>query len=268
MEGMSMSISSNIKKHIIAFVTAIVVSKIVVIIVSAMLPSVSREYNSDTYSDRAKRVDVSNILKDTTYNSQRPNASIKKRYDNLSIIGIYQKESGGYVIVKDSTNQSTQILSPNDIYKGYKLIQIYKDGALFEQNSKLIKLVIGTTSSIQNATDRSREPKRGHSKNSSYNSKKISKSIIDEYSKDFKKVFDDIRVANSVNGYKISYIKDNSLASSVGLKVGDIITHIDDKSVKNSKNMINILSNLKDQKSLKVKLIRDNKKEEILYEID
>ena len=69
------------------------------------------------------------------------------------------------------------------------------------------------------------------------------------------------------DGFRIFAIAKDSLYAKIGLQNGDILHRINNVDVKSPQNFMKVIEQLKDENSINVDLVRNNKKETFSYEI-
>lgn len=97
--------------------------------------------NQDIFINKqSKNIHLENIF-DTT-KGNRENKRVNFRLlDNIKLLAIYDLGTdGGYIVLKENLSAKTFILGKNEFYKGFKLIKVLKEFALFEKEEKNYKL--------------------------------------------------------------------------------------------------------------------------------
>jgi general secretion pathway protein C len=171
----------------------------------------------------------------------------------LTLKAIYNTTDGGFIIVEK--NKKSIFLNINDSIDGYKLIKILPTKAIFQKGNKTFILEFKKTKS-----------KTFYNQSTTYTTQ-ISKNTIKEYKKDLTKIWNNIAIARIRGGYKITYIKKGSIFEKIGLKKGDIITHINGTRLTNDAKAWHIYNNIEKYQNLTITIKRGNQTKVIEYEI-
>jgi len=137
----------------------------------------------------------------------------------VTLKAIYNSKNNAFIIVEK--NKKTYFINLNDKFLGYKLIKINPESAIFEKNSKQYKLEFQKPKSINYTS--SKDTKE---------IKTISRNTFNEYKNNFSKIWKEIGIIKTNDGYKITYIKPNSIFQKIGLKKGDIILEVNNIPLK------------------------------------
>jgi len=248
-----------------------------------LLPSISLEHIAK------KSLDIEYYRLNITKNfAKKPKVIIKEapkektieltEFTLKSIYFDHSNQSDSFIIVvkKSNTKDSFLISMGDKLAKQYTLIDIDPDDseAIFSKDgikynmaidsikekkgtNKGLSLVNSDTSQIQN-TDNSILA--------------IPRDKILEYRKNYKSIWKQISIKEVIQnkkiiGFVIRSIKQGTIFANLGLRKGDIITHINDKSLKSYGDAFKIYYNIDNMKRLKLSLLRDNEKKEIDYEV-
>ncbi len=100
----------------------------------------------------------------------------------------------------------------------------------------------------------------------------IPREKIFKYRNDYKSIWKEISIKEKIVnkkivGFRIRKIKEGSLFSKLGLKKEDVITHVNDKSLKSYGDAFKIYYNIDNVKRLKLSIKRGNETKEIDYEV-
>jgi len=235
------------------------------------LPKQSQEIKLKTnYQPKYRRIDFRNILNSNTIqNTKRQNTrkSSGVNINNMILKGLYGSKTNGFIIVAMKNNpKKTNILSIGENYQGYKLKSITKNNALFTKNNKEYILSfkkIDVSSKITKL------------KNNTITSKEmiINRNDINYYIKDPNKIMQDISIKDIKNGkelkgFKVMKIKRNSKMAVLGLKVGDLITGVNNTKLKSYQDALKVYTNIDDLNFIKLVIIRNNEEMELEYEIN
>jgi type II secretion system protein C len=174
----------------------------------------------------------------------------------VKLKAIYFNGKKGFIIIEEKGK--TVFVDLGKFYKGYKLIEIGKDYAVFEKNYKKYRL----------------QMKKEHIKNSfsiknkSENKIVVSRETFNEYVKNFNKIWQNIGIIKSSKGYLITYIKPNSIFEKIGLKKGDILLEVNGRKLRNDADAWDLYRHAREFDSFEIKILRNNKEKVLYYEMD
>jgi len=191
-----------------------------------------------------------NIQKETNfYNIHLENIFLKTYHkpkietlNNIKLKAIFENQNQSFVIIYD---KKEIFLDLNQSYKGYKLIKVLNNSAIFEKNNKQFKIDLNKPKQYQTPT--------------------ISKKLIKQFIQNPDRLLENISIRNVSNGYKITFIKKGSIFDKLELQKGDIILEIN--NIKVTKNIWEIYNQIENIKTLHIKIKRDNQIKELNYEI-
>jgi len=173
---------------------------------------------------------------------------------SLQLKAVYKDKKGGFVIVED--NKKTVFIDLNKVYKGFKLIEIGDNYAIFSKNNKNYKI------------DMEKIKNRFNVKDNEIESKTISKKLFNEYKKNLSKIWKNIGIIRTKEGYKITYINPKSIFAKIGLKRGDILLEVNGVELKNDKDAWNLYKNSNNFEEVEVKIKRKNEIKILNYELN
>jgi len=229
--------------------------------VSIFLPKIPIIYTPIKNDVNFFRIDFRDVfIEENIMQKRKP---IKKQIQNYSINGlklkaIYNNGDKGFIVVEDKT---THFIDFGHFYRGYKLTKIGKDFVEFTKNGRIYKL---TFKVLENKM-KSYNVTKNHIENVE---KVISKKVLLDYKNNLSKVWDNISIVNDRRGYRISYIKNNSIFRRIGLKKGDIIVKVNGKKLLNDADAWNIYKNVQKYDNFEIEIIRNNRKKVLNYEVD
>jgi len=206
------------------------------------------------YNKILKNYDYFNInLVPLFFNKTSSNTNIKMTYlKNIKLKGIYKNGKEGFIIIEN--NGKTIFIDMNKNYKGYKLIKIGTNFAILSKNGNKYKIEFNM-------------PKKQIYKSEQISNFIIKKNIFEKYKKDLTKVWKNIGIINVKDGYKITYIKPNSIFDKIGLKEGDILLEINGIRLISDSEVWNLYKNIDNIKNFEIKIKRKNQEKVLYYEI-
>jgi len=209
-----------------------------------------------------KNYHFDNIFKETkkTVVKKAPVFELK----NVTLQAIYENGKDSMIIIADKQHNS-YFLNMGDNYKGYKLYKVYKTKAIFKRNNRLYSLYIGgkpkkddisSINIIKNITQ-----------------KEVSINKIEEYTKNFNKIWKDISIDSvkrngKIYGYRIYYLNRNSDFYKLGFRRGDIITKINGKDLHSDSDAFYFYKHINEFDSLDITFLRDGQEKNIEFNIN
>jgi len=196
-------------------------------------------------------------LTDLFFNSEIKKVRIKfQPLKGVKLKAIYFNGKDGFVIVEE--NKKTTFVDLGKSYKGYKLIEIGSNYAIFEKNGKKYKLQMDN------------KIKNTFFIKTSYASDNItiSKKVFKEYVNNLNKIWNNIGIVKTQNGYMITYIRPKSIFEKIGLKRGDILLEVNGRKLKNDADAWDLYKNVNKFNYFEVKILRNKKEKVLYYEMD
>jgi general secretion pathway protein C len=183
---------------------------------------------------------------------------------NLKLKGIYSSKKRGVVALEEAGK--TFFLATGESYKGYKLIRVTPQKAIFEKHNRRYELEMeekalrGTLSSSATKEDTA--------------SISISKKEIEHYKRHIQEVWKNISIkeqfdpkTKELTGFKVVRINKNSIFGRIGLQKGDIIVGANDKKFRTYADVFKLYNNIDKYDFVKLTIIRNNEEKELEYEI-
>lgn len=205
----------------------------------------------------------------------QPKAEIKKTqietFSKYTLKAIYSTSSnGGWVIVQNSDNST--ILSQWDEVDGYILTKLFKNYVIFEKAAKEYRLEIKQQENISYEISQTVDDikERIVVKDDVVT---IDRKYLNSYVSDINKVWNDIAInevknGDTIEGFAISKVNENSVFKKLGLKNGDIIKSVNNNTLASYADAFKIYNNINNTKYLSIEILRNNEVMELNYEID
>ena len=194
-----------------------------------------------------------------------PKADEELILENVVLKGVFIEGEGGFIIIEEQ--KMTYFVSLNEEYKGYKLIKITPNSAIFEKSSKTYILYLE-----KEKKEQLRQEKSSLKTSFKQNLFTIKRSKLSEYKRNISSLLRDISFSkiryNGKDAYKITYLKKNSVFYKNGLKVGDVIVGVNGGDLTNQRRLANLYNNMASLNSLVLDIVRNNEKKELYYEVD
>ncbi|MGQ0694412.1 MAG: hypothetical protein ACT4OL_02410, partial [Nitrospiraceae bacterium] len=74
-------------------------------------------------------------------------------------------------------------------------------------------------------------------------------------------------VNGTVNGFRIDYIAPTSFYEKIGVQVGDILQRVNGVDIRDPSAMLSLLQQLKNERVVKLDMVRDNLRSTVTYEL-
>jgi general secretion pathway protein C len=177
-----------------------------------------------------------------------------KSLNNYTLKAVFNNSKKGFVILEK--NNKTYFVDLNKSIDGYKLIKINQLSAEFIKNGKKYVLTFKKIKTPNYSTMQDNEPKT------------ISKNTLEEYKKNLSKVWKEIGIIKTKNGYLITYIKPNSIFEKMGLKKGDYILEINDIPLRSDEDAWRAYNTIDKFNEVNLKIKRNYNIKVLRYEIN
>jgi len=265
-----MSISFNrhfFFRYLFKFLIMVFIAKLVSLALWFFLPKSGVNSNSKTefvmpymrYSIDDFRLKASEIKA-----ADRANAL---SIDSIILKAIYLMGSESFIVVAPKNNKTkSKTIAIGELFEGYKLKKVFSDYVVFERSYKQYRLYIAKPKvdtrwqNVKKAEDGVEDVRR-------ISSTEVKKVIANPTN-----VWKNIGLREHFNkgkqdGFKVSFVRKGTMFESLGLKVGDVITGINHKELKNNAQAFSAYQELKNAKALKLSIIRGKTPMELEYEI-
>ena len=239
---------------------------------SSKLPTYKR-YNANNIIKQThhQAVATKEVVKAPTTEEEKALAAYGPNISNMLLKGLYKRKNGGVVIIAlKAKPKDSEVIGVGDVYQGYTLKKVLKNGAIFDKNSKTYSLYYSKESKEEKRSRR-RAPVK-HALQEGGGIKQVNKSDIVHYAKNVKQIWKDIGIVEvkkkgKIVGFKVTRIKANTPFAQLGLRKGDIIIKANNKTMTSYKDAIAIYKGIDKLEALELIVLRNNKETEIVYEI-
>jgi len=261
--------NSNFLKTLQIALALVVIAKIVSFVAFVVLPDKGVELAlTKSITPKYHRVDFKNMIK----NPQQKKRVVPKVAQGISLTnmvlkGLFGKGSEGFIIIalKASLNR-TSIISVGEDYSGYKLKLILIDGVVFEKNSQEYILKIDSKKidkKIMFIEEIQEENKP----------LKVQRTNISYYQKNPEAIWKDIGIneiknGNTIDGFRVTYVKKGSKMDMLGLQKGDIIISANNKELHSYKDAFDVYNQINSLDTMAIVIKRNNNEKELVYEIN
>jgi general secretion pathway protein C len=187
------------------------------------------------------------------------------KLDNLNLQGLYDDPKNPFIAVEE--NKKITLVGLNEMFKGYKLIDVKADRAIFEKSGRNYELIFKEKAMKSGAISEA-EPEIIQDDSAVF----IKRKEIKHYAKNFDAIWKNIKIKEIIRdkrlqGFRVTWVKKDSLFAKLGLMKGDIITGVNGKKLKSVSQVFKIYNNMDKLDSLKLTITRDNQEKELEYEV-
>jgi len=237
-------------KSLLFFITGILGAFLVWSVVKIFLPLTPPLIENKSAS---KNINYNINLSRLFFNSN-PRQNIPQNIQTLKGVklkAVFTSKDKNFIIIEK--NNKTYFVNLNENFEGYKLIKINPQSAVFKRGEREYKISFEKIKNFYSPEQ---------------NIKTIPKSKIDKYKKNLTRVWKEIGIIKTPEGYKITYIKPNSVFEKLGLKKGDIILEINNMNLKSDADAWKAYNSLQDAKEIELLIKRNYNIKVLRYEID
>jgi len=265
---MSLAINQNLLKFLLAILTIAVTAKIATLLLYFMLPHFGvdqpKEYSINLYRHYPLTKAFGLIAKKAP--KPKP-AQPVYQLKNLKLKGIYSENGRGVIAIEEKGKLI--FLSTGESFKGYRLITVKQDRAIFEKSGKQYKLKL---------EDQGLKGKFSIQEPPSYNPDEVKFAVlkrdIDRYKKHFNEIWKNISIQEQIDpktkrlkGFKVTRVNKHSIFGKIGLQKDDIIIGANNKIFRSYSDVLKLYNNIDKYNSIKLTIIRNNQKKDLEYEI-
>ena len=257
---------------IFKIVVAIAIAKILSFVLFMLMP----KYGMEKYAIEQENLPYSYVSISSLFQKEKRKKANKLPKTHIDFNKLYPLKEFqligvaiGYkkaAVIKDKNKQ--KILFIGDSYKGYKLIEVMKNRAIFEKHRKRYVLVfkdMKPSKFIRNVTTNKK-------KFTADVLRVVSKKDIYKYKKNFNEIWNNIGISeikkgNKITGFFVSFIRKGSIFDKIGLQPGDIIKKVNNIELDSYKKVYDIYDNIDKYKHITITIMRNNQEKELEYEI-
>jgi general secretion pathway protein C len=247
----------SVIKNFLFFLLSFFIAFLIWSIIKLYLPNIPTTFIPVKETNNFYHIKLTNIFS-TNKNNQKEIKKIQdiqiNSLDNIILKGIYNSQKKAFIIIQDK--QKTVFIDLNKTYNGYKLIQINSDSAIFIKNNKKYILTFEKEKKLKKVSESTK-----------IQVKKLTKKTLLEYKNSLSKVWNNIGIIKSKRGYKITYIKKNSIFDKMGLKKGDILIKVNNQKLSNDAQAWKLYNNVEKYDNFEIEILRNNELKVLNYEI-
>ena len=261
-----------------------------------ILPSYGINKNSeppyhDFYIYKIGKLFIDNKKKDISKPKPVEKPKIEEKVYSLKkwkLTATYLSDSDGFAMIQDGKNIEIVYLDYN--YKGYELVELKDNEAIFKSRGKLYNLKLNDKKRGQKTKKRKKDFADKLAENekieekikvlSSVNpetdeisSASIKRKDINFYMKNVGQIWKNIRIKDyrvdrRLRGFKVTYVKKGSAFDSLGLKSGDIIIAINGEEIRSYSQVQKFYKRIDRIKQLNLTISRNGEERDIDYDIN
>ena len=188
---------------------------------------------------------------------------------NLKLKAIYSDGRHGVIAIEEKGK--IIFLSTGESFKGYKLIEVKPDRAIFDKDGKHYELKL-EEKGLKGKYSISLEEQM------LYNPDEVKFAVlkrdIDRYKRHFNEIWKNISIQEQIDpktkklkGFKVTRVNQNSIFGKIGLQKGDIIIGANNRTFRSYSDVLRLYNNIDKYNSIKLTILRNNKKKDLEYEI-
>jgi type II secretion system protein C len=183
------------------------------------------------------------------------------KLDSMKLRGIYVSKEQAFVAIQDGT--SIEIISRNEVYKGYTLAEVFPLKAIFTKE--------GARYEVSLEEEVAKKPVLADVSGDDV-VRFIAKPQIKKHTQDMSTIWKNISIQEIVEkgkleGFKVTKIEPTSIFGKLGLQVGDIIIGANNKRFVTYSDVLKLYQEIDKIGNLKLTFIRDKQEKELEYEI-
>ena len=237
-------------KSLLFFITGIFGAFLMWSIVKMFLPlTPPLTENKSAYKNKTYHINLTRVFFNSNQKQNIPqNIQTLK---GVKLKAVFTSKDKNFIIVEK--NNKTYFVNLNENFEGYKLIKINPQSAVFKRGEKEYKISFEKIKNFYSSGE---------------NIKTIPKTEIEKYKTNLSKVWKEIGIIKTSGGYKITYIKPNSVFENLGLKKGDIILEVNGIELNTDADAWKAYNTLQNTKEIELLIKRNYNLKVLRYEID
>jgi len=174
--------------------------------------------------------------------------------NGITLKALYKNGKDSFIAIEDKGK--TEFVNLNSYYKGYKLIQIKNNYAIFNRNGRNYKISFKK----EKVSSLYKETPNNYMSN-------IPEKVFKTYKNNLSKIWSNIGIIKTKEGYKITYVKPNSIFTKIGLRRGDLIVAVNGRKLKNDADAWNLYKHIDNFNEIEIEIKRNNQIKVLDYEI-
>jgi len=207
---------------------------------------------------------------------------IRSKIKDIKLLAIYNSTDATVVTVV--YKKKTKVLTRGEEVNGFVLEGARSTYAIFSKDKKTYKVPLDKSKNEKTATARIKTKTRIKTKKLETkkpkgkivvdgNNRIVDRSLVEYYTKNMKKMMNDIDVGevrngNDLEGFRIRFVRRNSDFAKLGVRRDDVIKSINGQEMNSYGAALGIYKNMQDIENLSLVVQRGNKEVELEYEIN
>jgi general secretion pathway protein C len=201
---------------------------------------------------------------------EKPPKKVEKKavyqLSEMKLIGLYRSNELSFVTIDD--HGKSVILQTGEQYKGYRLVMVKTDEAIFEKAGHRYRLALEKPKQPDGKAIRYQEQTLYQEDGAVF----IKKREVNQYAKNLRRVWQNIGIQEVIRnhrlqGFKVTWVKRGSIFEKLGLRKGDLIIGANNRRFQAYSDVYDIYKNINRIDSLKLTIIRNNEEKELEYEL-
>ncbi|MBN2895255.1 MAG: type II secretion system protein GspC [Campylobacterales bacterium] len=198
--------------------------------------------------------------------AEAPKEAPVYRLDSLTLQGLYDDPHNPFIAVAEGA--TVTMIGRGEVFKGYKLIEVRSDRAVFEKDGKRYELTFKESGIKTDTMISAAEPEVIQDDSAVF----VKRNEIAHYAKNFEDIWKNIKIQELIKdkkleGFEVTWVKKESVFAKLGLREKDIIVAVNGQRLKSISQVFKIYNNMDKLDSLKLTIMRDNQEKELEYEI-
>ena len=199
-------------------------------------------------------------LTSLTYGSDAPK---KDPLDSLRLLGtVLESDSSESIAITRGINSKTMdIHKVGDNLLGYQIVRITRGTVVLLKDGKITLLNLPLGSEL--------EPILVIAEGERIINRLAMAKLIPDLTEAYNQVLPVPYISSGkVMGIKIAKVKDKELASTAGIKEGDIITRVNNEKLDNLQNALNLYTNVRNNDTITLQIQRGNEIKDLVYHMN
>jgi len=275
--------NTALNKKIISFITAVLLPFLIVKLLWTFALFFLEKKGVDFIKEKdytyfyKKDIAVNILPIDIKAKPKTPKEPPAQKLNNLILKGTFIDKNGSFIVVED--DKKTVFIDKGEKYKGYTLIEVQRDRAVFLKNSKRFEITVKDDLPKEESLYKNSDmpdfipPEMMPKSPSVGGNVAVSREVVNRYMQEpgmiWKNItIDEIRKNNKLKGFRVSRIKKGSYFYKLGLREGDIIKAIDGREFKSIAQVMHYYNNISKINALSLTIMRGSQEMELFFDIN
>lgn len=188
------------------------------------------------------------------------------KLDKLQLKGVFDDPEMPFIAVQEG--KKVVLISKGETFKGYKLIEVHPDRAVFDKGGRHYELRFKEDKSAAKSSITAATPEVINEGEAVF----VKRNEIRHYAKNYDDIWKNVKIQEIIKnkrlqGFKVTWVKKGSIFEKIGLKKDDVIVGANDKKFKSLSQVFKLYNNVEKIDSMKLTVIREGQERELEYEI-